>query len=178
MESGWAKIEIGGTITAKVWEKLKKAIYDDTGRADPSLPGSGTLTLEDEDIPYGIFDSVEILCNKEKIPFIRESAACGEANAEYVYHRPTSKSFRVTLASDMVTQLIPVNNFMELRIVLRNITLENAPQFINDKSKIHQEYARHLLSGKSLMTFLEKFLEDEVPPETEDLPAFKVKKGR
>lgn len=178
-ERYWGEITIGGTITVEVWEKLKLAIYQDTGESlDPPFKEMGiiprNLVFEQSELAYGEFTEIEEVCHKYGIPFKRQSLGQDPdlivftpANVECPTHvYPTTSEFEV---------MTEATELMELREALKEINLSNAPTFINDKRPMYESYAKHILSGKDLLGFMVDIMTNFLPSNIPELPKFEVK---
>lgn len=175
MSSSWGEITIGGTITKTLWEELKKAIETDIGSCDP-IKGRGEdyLIFNDSDLPGGEFRATEELCFKNNIPFRRESN--GE-EPEIVVFDPLNvlmgtHSYSVNSQTQLLTE---AEELMELRDALKEVSITNAPIYINDKRPLFNKYAKHLLSGGDFKGLLIELLDSYLPPPMPELPHFKVK---
>jgi len=178
MNSSWGEITIGGTITKTLFEELKKAIETDIGSCEPGIGGwardENYLIFNDSDLPGGEFRATEELCFKNNIPFHRESN--GE-EPEIVVFDPFNvlmgtHSYTINSRTQLLTE---AEELMELRDALKEVSITNAPTFINDKRPLFKRHAEHLLSGEDFKGFIIELLDSYLPPPMPELPHFKVK---
>ncbi len=177
MDSYYGEITIVGKISQKVWEDLRLAIYKDTGlrlnNPTKTEPQPNYLVFDSPEAPWGTFGEIEGTCAKYGIPYYRKSL--GE-DPELLVFNPNntegpSHSYSLNVDFDLMTQ---AEELMELREALKEVTIQNAPTFINDKRTVYEKYAKHILSGKDLLGFMITILEDYLPPKIPDLPPFEV----
>lgn len=174
----WCEITIGGSITKEIWVMLQGAIHRDTGRKFMgSLPGEHKPTINhlvfEEHLPNGEFSKIEDLCLRYGVPYRRQSLG---SDPELLVFTPTNKenhshSYSLNVDSDIMTQ---AEELMELRSAMKEITLQNAPMFVNDNRLLYEKYAKCLLAGIDFQTMMISILDDYLPPSIPELPPFRV----
>lgn len=92
----FAKITIGGTISASVAHGLFKALkfeclLDSPNDLKEHMDEEGTFTFEDEEVAWGRFGDLENYCIQNDIPFQRNADGKYEYNPECVWWRPGMK---------------------------------------------------------------------------------------
>lgn len=173
----WARIRVGGTITKEQWDELKIVFSDEDFYPidEDNITSDGCLEVEDEE-NSSVFSGVKNFCIDNNLSFIQDMEMADRS----ILRRHVRIKVNDVWVEDWFTitdneePLMFANPLIELEEALAEVTLQNAPTFVNDVRDTVKAYAKHVLEGKNKIKFVQDVLHDHVPARQSDLPDFVI----